>query len=92
MPKCLGCKKEFKPQGFPAHKRSCNLYKREIKARLTNVLDSDLVAGPSNETAILDDVNDLRTAEDMVVDDVPAVCNGQINDQKMTNPTIYIGT
>jgi hypothetical protein len=81
MPKCLGCKKEFKPQGFPAHKRSCNLYKRGIKARLTNVLNSDLVAGPSNETAILDDADDLGTADDMLLDDV-LVCNGEINDQK----------
>jgi hypothetical protein len=81
MPKCLGCKKEFKSQGFPAHKKSCNLYKRRIKAHLTNVLDSDLVAGPSNETAILDDADDLRTAEDMLVDDVPAVCNREINVQ-----------
>ena len=80
MPKCFGCKKEFQSQGFPAHKRSCNPYKREIKARLTNVLDSNLVAGPSNETTILDDVDDLGIAEDM--DNVPAVSNGEINDKK----------
>ena len=80
MPKCLGCKEKFKNQGFPAHKRSCNLYKCEIKARLTNVQDSDLVAGPSNETVILDDVDNLGIAEEMLVDDVPAVCNGEIND------------
>ena len=72
---------EFKSQGFPVHKKSCNLYKHGIRARLTNVLDSDLVAGPSNETAILDNANDLGTAEDMLVDNVPAVCNGEINVQ-----------
>jgi hypothetical protein len=82
MPNCLGCKKEFKSQGFPAHKRSCNLFKREIKARLANVPDSDLGAGPSNEAMIMDDVDNLEIAEDMLVDDVPAVCNGEINDPK----------
>jgi hypothetical protein len=82
MPKCFGCKKKFQSQGFPAHKSSCNPYKREIKARLTNVLGSNLVAGPSNETTILDDVDDLGIAEDMDVDNVPAVSNGEINDQK----------
>jgi hypothetical protein len=82
MPKCFGCKKEFQSQGFPAHKKFCNPYKRGIKARLTNVLDSNPVAGPSNKTTILDDVDNLGIAEDMVVDDVPAVCNGEINDQK----------
>ena len=87
MPKCIGCKKEFQSQGFPAHKRSCNPYKREIKARLTNVL----VAGPSNNTTIQDDVNDLGIAEDM--DNVPAVSNGEINDhKKKTNSIIDIGT
>jgi len=74
MPKCLGCKKEFKSQGFPAHKKSCKPYKREIKARLNNVPHSDLVAGPSNETATLDDTTDLGIADDMLLDDVP-VCN-----------------
>jgi hypothetical protein len=68
MLKCFGCKKEFQSQGFQAHKSSCNSYKHEIKARLTNVLDSNLVAGPSNETTILDDVDDLGIAEDMDVD------------------------
>ena len=81
MPKCLGCKKEFKVQGFPAHKKTCKPYRREIKACLTNVLDSDLVAGPSNETATLDDTDDLGIVDDMLLDDVP-VCNGEINDQK----------
>ena len=81
MPKCLRCKKEFKSQGFLAHKKSCNLYKCGIRARLTNVLDSDLVASPSNESMILDDADGLGTAEDMLVDDVPVVCNGEINVQ-----------
>ena len=63
------------------HKKSCNLYKCRIRACLTNVLDSDLVAGPLNETTILDDANDLGTAEDMLVDNVLAVCNGEINVQ-----------
>jgi hypothetical protein len=90
MPKCLGCKKEFKSQGFPAHKRSCNFYKREIKARLTKVVDSNLVAGPSNKTTILDDVDNLGITEDM--DDVQAVCNGEFNGQKKTDSTINIGT
>ena len=80
MPKCIGCKNEFQSQGFPAHKRSCNPYKREIKARLTHVLDSNLVAGPSNDTTIPEDVDNLGMAEDM--DNVPAVSNGEINDQK----------
>jgi len=92
MPKCVGCKKEFKGQGFSAHKKSCKPYKWEIKTHLINVLDSDLIAGPSNETMVLDDANDLGTAEDMLVDDVPAVCNREINDQKKTNSTINIGT
>ena len=91
MPTCLGCKKEFKARGFQAHKKSCRPYKREIKARLTNVLDSDLVADPSNETATLDDTNDLGIVDDMLLDDVP-VCNGEINDpKKKTNSTVDIG-
>jgi hypothetical protein len=81
MPTCLGCKKEFKARGFQAHKKSCKPYKREIKARLINVPDSDLVAGPSNETVTLDDTDDLAIADDMLVDDVP-VCNGEKNVQK----------
>ena len=48
---------------------------------MTNVLDSDLVASPSNESMILDDADGLGTAEDMLVDDVPVVCNGEINVQ-----------
>lgn len=74
MPTCLGCKKEFKARGFQAHRNSCKPYKREIKARLINVPDSDLVASPSNETATLDDTADLGIADDMLLDDVP-VCN-----------------
>lgn len=81
MPKCVGCKKEFKGQGFSMHKKSCRPYKQKIKACLIKVPDSDLVAGPSNENAILDDTDDLGTAEDMLVDDIP-VCNREMNDQK----------
>jgi len=56
------------------HRNSCKHYKREIKACLINVLDSDLVAGPLNETATLDDTADLGIADDMLLDDVP-VCD-----------------
>ena len=66
--------KEFKAHGFQAHRNSCKPYKWEIKARLINVPDSDLVASPSNETATLDDTADLGIADDMLLDDVP-VCN-----------------
>jgi len=78
MPKCVGCKKDFKSRGFPAHKNSCKLYKRVLKARLTNVVDLDPVAGPSNETKIPEDPGELGTADNMLVDEVP-VCNGPIN-------------
>ena len=66
------------------HRKSCKPYKQEIKARLINVLDSDLVAGPSNETATLDDTNDLGIVDDMLLDNVP-VCNGEINDPQKKN-------
>ena len=74
MPTCLRCKKEFKAHGFQAHRNSCKPYKQEIKACLINVPDLDLVAGPSNETATLDNTTDLGIADDMLLDDVP-VCN-----------------
>ena len=32
MPKCIGCKKDFKSQGFPAHKKNCKQFKCKIKA------------------------------------------------------------
>jgi len=83
MPKCIGCKKDFKSQGFLAHKRSCKPYKREIKARLTNVPDLGLVPGPSNESMILEGDGELGTAGDMLVDELNVqVCNGQLNQQK----------
>jgi hypothetical protein len=81
MPKCVGCKKDFKSQGFPAHKKSCKPYKRGLKARLNNVLDLAPVAGPSNDTMILEDAGELGTAVDMLLDEV-LVCNGHITDKK----------
>jgi hypothetical protein len=47
MTKCIGCKKEFNHQGFPSHKRSCKAYKREIRARLSNIPDYAPGPGPS---------------------------------------------
>ena len=45
MTKCIGCKKEFNKQGFPSHKKACNLFKRAIRERLNNI--PDYGAGPS---------------------------------------------
>ena len=77
MPKCVGYKNDFKAQGFPAHKKSCKLYKCKLKAQLTNVLDSGLIAGPSNKT---EDPGELGTGDDMLVDEyeVLLVHTGQI--------------
>jgi hypothetical protein len=47
MTKCIGCKQNFKVQGYPAHKKSCKPYQREIRARLANISNLDLIPGPS---------------------------------------------
>lgn len=69
MPKCIGCKKDFKSQGFPAHKKSCKPFKREIKARLNNVANS---GGILVEDTVTEEVADLG---DMFANEVqPEVC------------------
>ena len=79
MPKCIGCKKDFQSHGYPAHKRSCKRYKRELKARLATLPDFGLLPGPCNEPMILEDVGELGFAGDMRADEVqPEVGNGLI--------------
>jgi hypothetical protein len=71
MPKCIGCKKDFKSQGYPAHKRSCKWYKRQLKAGLAKLPDKlGLVPGPSDEPVILEDVGEPGSAGNMLVDEV----------------------
>ena len=62
MPKCIGCKKDFKSQGFPAHKRSCRQFKREIKARLRNI--------PNFKEIVPEDTEVVADLGDMLVDEV----------------------
>ena len=37
MTKCVGCKKNFNNQGYPAHKKSCKLYKLALRVGLRTV-------------------------------------------------------
>lgn len=72
MPKCIGCKKDFKSQGFPAHKKSCKPFQREIKARLKNVPNfnpSDTEINPDNTEDVVADLEGLVTDEAQVCHD-----------------------
>jgi hypothetical protein len=60
MPKCIGCKKDFQYHGFPAHKRSCKRYKRQLKASLAKLPDKLDLPDPLDEPVILEDVGELE--------------------------------
>lgn len=67
MPKCIGCKKDFQSHGYPAHKRSCKQYKRQLKASLAKLPDKlGPVPGLSDEPVILEDVRELGSFIDEV--------------------------
>jgi hypothetical protein len=70
MTKCIGCKKEFNHQGFPSHKKSRKAYKREIRARLSNV--ADYAPGPTtdNEGVVTEDAGDPETLVEVSMDEV----------------------
>lgn len=77
MPKCIGCKQYFKSQGYPAHKKSCKPYQREIRARLANVSNLGLIPGPS---IIPQDIGELENLGDMhMLADEIQVRNREIN-------------
>jgi len=48
MTKCIGCKKNFNNQGYPAHKKSCKPYKLALREGLQRISEHVQVAGPSN--------------------------------------------
>ena len=48
MMKCVGCKKNFNNQGYPAHKKSCKPYKLVLWEGLQWISEHEKVAGPSN--------------------------------------------
>lgn len=48
MTKCIGCKKIFNNQGYPAHKKSCKPYKLALRQGLRRISEHEKVAGPSN--------------------------------------------
>ena len=48
MTKCVGCKKNFNNQGYPAHKKSCKPYKLALREGLRRISEHEKVAGPSD--------------------------------------------
>ena len=75
MTKCIGCKKEFNNQGFPSHKKACNLYKRKMRERFNNV--EEFGAGPStsNVEMMTESAGCPVELDEMILDDVQVPCS-----------------